>query len=301
MVRNSFLLVLALLASMLPCSATQDVVFLRAGRFIDARKYLEQAIERDPQSASLHSNLGIALLHLRDYHAAHSHLARATTLQPDLAAAWLNLAGCFICLGEFGRAVDAYRRVESLTPASSTSLEPLITFLNSAKKIDETSSDYFVPTWRRWGAGSTVKLYVAPDPRYKQIAIQAMRDIVSNLNGKLQLEIVSSKSDANITCEWLTPPHGSMVLERGVASGIAKNGKIVGSAVVIFLSNESGLDFLSDETVSKSCLHEFMHALGVADHSANVEDIMFPMLELPTVEPRLSQRDKATVRHLYTE
>jgi hypothetical protein len=281
--------------------AATDVDYLRAGKFADARKYLERAIESDPSSASLHCNLGIALLRLHDYHNAFSHLSRATSLQPDLAPAWLNLAACYVCLGEFDGAIDAYRHAESLTPGSSASLQPLITFLGAAKKIDETAADYLMPTWRRWASGATLKLYVAPHSRYRQIAIDAMNAVVESANNKLHLQIVSSKSEANITCEWITPPRNAVLLERGVASGIAKNRKIVGSAVAIFLSNESGLDFLSDDIVRKSCLHEFMHALGVADHSANVEDIMFPMIELPTIEARLSLRDKATLRRLYTE
>lgn len=281
-----------------PVIAATDVEYLRAGKFTEAKNYLERALQNDPGSAALNCNLGIALLRLRDYQNAYMHLNKATTLQPDLVPAWLNMAACLVCMGEFERAIEAYKRVQVLAP--SPALNGLIASLQTQRMIDETSADYYQNGWRRWNKGATIKLFVSHHPRYRDIAIRAMQTVVSAANADLQLEAVTDQADANVVCLFIEPPSNAFLLERGIQSSLIKNGKIVGAAVQIHLSKESGLDYLSDDTVRKSCLHEFMHTLGIAGHSANVEDIMFPMIELPTVEPRLSARDKATLQRLYS-
>jgi hypothetical protein len=116
---------------------------------------------------------------------------------------------------------------------------------------------------------------------------------------RLQFVQTQDKQNAQFVVDWINPPTETLLLERGATACVAKNGKIVGAVVQISIANETGFDFLSDDTVRKTCSHEFMHALGLEGHSTNVQDVMFPMIELPTVEARLTERDKATIRHLY--
>jgi tetratricopeptide (TPR) repeat protein len=289
---SSLSLILALLLAF-PVLAASDIDYLRAGKFVEARAVIEQALQHDPGSAELHCNLGIALLRLRDYTGALEHLRKATSLQPHLTPAWLNLAACYVCIGEFDRAIEAYQYASNLAPTSGAAIDQLTSFLNAARKVDETTPDYYQPNWQHWRHDGYRKAF-------RNIAIQAMRELIAATNGKLKFQVVDRRDDANVTCDWSPPNAQGMMLERGITSGAAEGGKIVLGVTQISLNNESGMEFLSDEMVRKSCLHEFMHVLGVSGHSTNVEDTMFALIELPTVEPRLSLRDKATLKRLYS-
>lgn len=299
------LICLLLALSIMPsvdCNANEslELQYLKSGNFDQAKLLLEQQAQMNPQSAAIQCNLGIALLRLRNYSNAMDHLHRAVGLQPMLAPAWINLAACYVCLGEFDRAIDAYQRVQNLQPASAASIEQLIAFLRKAKSEDETAVEYFDPAWKRWKSGAVIKLFVSEPqrPNFKKIAIQAMKDAATACGANLTVELVSDRSSANVTCDWDNRSYAT-TMERGIATGKARNGEIVSGAVTIFLSNESGLDCLTDETVRKSCLHEFCHVLGVRGHSTNVQDVMFAIVESPTIEPRLSDRDRQTLRRLY--
>lgn len=297
LIRSSQLSLLAALAvCALPATATGDAQLIRAGRFQQARVELEQDLKTS-DSAAAHCNLGIALLHLRNYRPALEHLLRATTMDSTLTPAWLNLAACYICLNEFDRAIAAYKKVEILMPQSTPALNQLIDFLGNASRSDETTPDYAQSRWKQWDRSKVVRVYIAHHARYRPIALQQLAQIQRAAH--LQLVPAESKESADLLVDWIDPPKNTMLLERGTTSCVARNGKIVGAIVEISIGNETGLDFLSDETMRKACLHEFLHALGIEGHSSCVEDVMFPMIELPTVEGRLTERDKATIRQLY--
>jgi Flp pilus assembly protein TadD len=142
---SSLSLILALLLAF-PVLAASDIDYLRAGKFVEARAVIEQALQHDPGSAELHCNLGIALLRLRDYTGALEHLRKATSLQPHLTPAWLNLAACYVCIGEFDRAIEAYQYASNLAPTSGAAIDQLTSFLNAARKVDETTPDYYQPS-----------------------------------------------------------------------------------------------------------------------------------------------------------
>ncbi len=237
------LLLFAYLAatSILPVAGEEapDTSYLKSGDFPKAKKYIEAALARDQNSAPLHCNLGIALLRMRNYSDALDHLHQAVGLEPGLSAAWLNLAVCYLCLGELDRSIGAYQRVQILQPASAASIAQLIAILQKVKSVDETTTDYFEPTWRTWKRGATIKLYVASSksPAYKNqfqhIAIESMQQAAQSCSAQLKVEIVPERSDANVVCDWLGPSNAVAPLERGVTTGKALNGKIVNGTVHI--------------------------------------------------------------------
>lgn len=285
-----------------------EVDFIRNGNFEAARKYLEVLLPRQSASPNLQCNYGIALLQLQDYTQALEHLQKAVDLNPTLFPAWLNLAACYVCLGEYDRAIGAYRRAQSLKPAESISLDSIISFLQDAKKADVNAPNYLDKDWQAWEAGSMIRLHVATPSQnkaykkqYKQIAIDAMQKWIDATGGALKLQVVPNANNANVIVEWSPArTEGISSLEhRGLTGAMAMNGHITSARVAISLGNESGFDVLRDQTVSKACLHEFGHALGIRGHSYNPQDIMFELIELPTVEPRLTARDIETVRLLY--
>jgi len=77
---------------------------------------LGQAIERSPDSAVAHNNLGIALSNLGFLDQAIFVCRRAVELQPESADAHNRLANALVDKGEFAEAIASYRKALSLSP-----------------------------------------------------------------------------------------------------------------------------------------------------------------------------------------
>ncbi|RJP30326.1 MAG: tetratricopeptide repeat protein [Phycisphaerales bacterium] len=74
---------------------------LHLGRFDEARKLLEVAVEQTPGEARAHVALGDALLHLERYPQALESFLRAASIQPATAQIHYRIAICNIRLGRF--------------------------------------------------------------------------------------------------------------------------------------------------------------------------------------------------------
>jgi serine/threonine protein kinase/tetratricopeptide (TPR) repeat protein len=89
----------------------------------------ERAVMLDPAYARAHVELGAALTAKGDYLSmpeiyarALVHLRRATELQPNSAAAWLEIGSTFLSLGQHSEAMAALRRALALDPADPRAL-----------------------------------------------------------------------------------------------------------------------------------------------------------------------------------
>jgi len=67
-------------------------LYLADKQYAEATPLLQQLLEKRPNDAQLHTDLGVALLHQHKYPEAESELVRAVQLKPDLADAYFDLA-----------------------------------------------------------------------------------------------------------------------------------------------------------------------------------------------------------------
>ncbi|HEY9711892.1 MAG TPA: matrixin family metalloprotease, partial [Chroococcales cyanobacterium] len=122
-------------------------------------------------------------------------------------------------------------------------------------------------------------------------------------DGRLCYRIVIDRRHADIDCGWTANPTevagDGRVSERGSAKLTARAG-IIQNATLKILTRpilENGI--LSDDDMTKACLHEVGHVLGLQGHSTNNHDVMFYTVDTATVWPVLSRRDKRTIARLY--
>lgn len=73
-------------------------------------RMFEEVLEIDPDDPLATYGMGAARMQLNDYEAAIPYLERATELQKDYSAAFLNLGKCLEFVGRTGPAAEAYRR-----------------------------------------------------------------------------------------------------------------------------------------------------------------------------------------------
>jgi len=88
-----------------------------AGDYAAARDFYQSAVDKNPNDAEAHNNLGQALVRLNRIPDAVTHLERAVALVPDKWAYRFNLAHAAGESGQWDRAVDQYRIAVRLFPA----------------------------------------------------------------------------------------------------------------------------------------------------------------------------------------
>src|SRR5690606_20448483 len=70
----------------------------------------EEVLEIDPDDPLATFGMGKAYVQLDDYESAIPHLKRATEIQKDYSAAWLDYGKCLEFTGRTDEAVAAYRQ-----------------------------------------------------------------------------------------------------------------------------------------------------------------------------------------------
>jgi len=79
--------------------------------------HFEEALTMDPDNATIHNNLGIALDELGDLHNAKKHLELAVTIDPQYALAHNNLGIVLAKLGDNEEARARRERAVDLDPS----------------------------------------------------------------------------------------------------------------------------------------------------------------------------------------
>lgn len=113
-----------------------------AGRFIEARSWLEQAVELVPGSTKLRSALGQCLGRLGDHAAAIAAFEGACAIGPADAALWNNLGAAFTQHGQDEEAKVAYRRALREDPSSSVARVNLADALRRGRDFDEALEQF---------------------------------------------------------------------------------------------------------------------------------------------------------------
>jgi tetratricopeptide (TPR) repeat protein len=205
-------------------------------------------------------------------------------------------------------------RVAAVTPAAGA---PAAIPAAPAENNNPDYLDAVCPSGRaaRWPSNYLpVRVFVYPGqqvPAYRDSYMQALsRSFFAWFKGsgnRIPFVMVSDPAQASLRISWTANP--AQVLDNGqaVESGLTKlamtesaPGRVdINGANVILLTVDSNGQPMADDEMEKVCLHEIGHALGLNGHSTNNQDVMF-FSKSPTVSPRLSPRDTATIQRLYS-
>lgn len=156
-----------------------------------------------------------------------------------------------------------------------------------------------------------IRVYIEPANKdshwkseYDTILKKAFQTWSTALKDLVTFEFVSSSSDAQIKCHWTSNSQelgGSF--EQGVARTAQRDHQMQKADITILMVQTTNPKLaISDEIITKTCLHEIGHALGLQGHSPNPRDIMyFSESDKGLKQIGLTERDRKTIQMLYTQ
>lgn len=299
-----------------------------SGKFKESRSVLEEACKLDPNtnSAVIHENLGITLEALGDLNSARDQFIQALKFAPDTPRTLFNLGCCYQQMGNVAESASYLKQYLQTEPHGEFASEAQrilksLKFANQSEN-DPNAADYFkVATSERtmrWSLDKgPIKIYIADgdgvygyNPAFKQEFIDAFEQWINAVHHRLSWELVDKKKDAQIVCRWTSNRNSFR------ESGSAELGetfykfspdrrhpgeKIITTADITLCT--VGIDdktIMTPAQMRSTCLHEIGHALGIAGHSSNTNDVMFFVIKEYGLT-QLSRRDKATILRLYSQ
>lgn len=292
---------------------------LKQNRPDAARDLLIEASRLAPTSAGIHCNLGLAYMQMANLDQAIEEFQVALKYLPTMTEAMVDLAECYRLQDKLDLSIEWYQKYLQLRPNDLSVRQTLAAMVVQSK---QPASDKFGPDYvreaiagemNRWTKDkSTITVFFDRNskvPGVRSEFIGILRDCLNEwseaLGGKIQFAESTLERNADLVCRWVYQPRPGrddlLLNERGNASLTAYRGQISHATIKLLTASSLVGGDVSAEIIRKTCLHEIGHALGIAGHSPNNNDVMFYLVESPTVQSHLTERDRETIRKLYSQ
>jgi tetratricopeptide (TPR) repeat protein len=293
---------------------------LKAKNYAKALECFNAALKEQPKNWQIWQNIGNCHMHLgrndtaiidlqKSIELGGLHASQCTLMagslealgQPKQALAWLKLA----CTAEPGRAADpgmqaAIRELE----------DPLKNPGGSPSSPDYLSGLVDINKWRKQDL--PLKVYIRKNiqlPAFYEsfvgIAQDAMNQWCQATGNIVSYKLVQSPEAASLVWDYTDRPElCSSVPEPGLEGcnemrlRMEDRTAAAGTITILVKKGPSAPSFRDRQLILTTCLHEMGHALGIHGHSPNTHDVMF-LAATPEPIPKLSQRDKNTIKLMY--
>lgn len=290
-----------------------------------ALEMLTEAEQLAPELPEVQSNLGMALAKMGRTDEAIGHVEKAVQLNPDLPAAEMTLGSLYQSVGRTQDAIRVFKDFQKRHPTSEhlAKIKGLITMLESESKLAAVHpdgpatgpDDYFSSislsgAVTKWTAERMpLKVYLAPTqgvvgykPGYMEGVKASFQEWADSSGGKVSFVYVQDKDKNDIDFAFSNDIKAvSNPAEGGEAKVYPGPKGIVKAQIVVLTLDPSPAQPMSESLMRWICLHEIGHALGLMGHSTHHNDVMYSSMPLATNDRGLSERDKNTVKHLYSD
>jgi tetratricopeptide (TPR) repeat protein len=290
-----------------------------------ALEMLTEAERLAPELPEVQSNLGMALAKMGRTDEAIVHVEKAIQLNPDLPAAEMTLGSLYQSVGRTQDAIRVFKDFQIRHPKSEhlSKIKGLITMLESESKLQaghpdgpQTGpEDYFGSislsgAVTKWTADHMpIKVYLAPTQgvvgyktAYLEAVKSAFQEWADSSAGKVSFAYVLDKEKNDIDFAFSNDIKAvSNPAEGGEAKVYPGPKGIVKAQIVILTLDPSPAQPMSESLMRWICLHEIGHALGLMGHSNQHTDVMYSSMPLAVNDRGLSERDKNTLKHLYSD
>lgn len=221
--------------------------------------------------------------------------------QPKQALHWLNLA----C------SIDPAQATNPAMQAAIRSLkDPTKNPIGSPNSPDYMAGLVSVTKWRK--ADMPIKVHVRSNyqipafyDQFKEIVRDSLDQWCKASGGAISYKLIEDREAANLIFDYTDRPElctseHEMGLEGAIEMMIRAddNTAAKGNVVVLVRNGPHTPSFRTKVLITKTCLHEVGHALGMHGHSPNNHDVMF-LAATPEPTALLTERDKATIRRIY--
>lgn len=276
---------------------------INSGAYEEAEAKLRTALAIDPNLVSAHCNLGLVLNKTGRAQEAIEHLEFAYSRSPEQPAALETLAAAYQLTGNFNRAIDLYSKYLSQFPAAAdaTLIADIMRHLRK-ESADLASRGGLAQNKNLHWNKKLVRVYIQPAQSLRNFS-SSYNDILQDSflswsqSGDLSFEFVDSAAKADIECIWTDNVANLSSPGEGGEAVLRHQGTVVTHAKITLLTDRVGSrSALTEREVKALCLHEIGHALGLMEHSAHPEDVMFCTLSSAAVP---TNRDFQNLQGLY--
>ena len=209
----------------------------------------------------------------------------------------------------------ARQATEALQPAVSAGSGQQPSLTQAADQSDYVAEVTRAGVFRWPAARMPLKVYVHPgvkiDPasgkpsgfrdEFRDVLLRSFDDWSKASNGLVKFIFVDNPHDATMECFWVSNPSAlKNPAEAGEAQVYTNQDGIASGTIRLLTQSMSPVLPLTNNRMRVICLHEIGHALGLAGHTANPDDIMFYSVSFKDQWKELSGRDARTIKRLYS-
>ncbi len=135
----------------------------------------------------------------------------------------------------------------------------------------------------------------------KETLKQAFTDWSSVSSGHLKFEMLPTRDNAQIICDWTNDPKKMMTPKEGGYTIVTPDTKgILHADILILTLPPGGSKTMPPNFAKRVALHEVGHAIGLLGHSSSPNDVMYDTVPPNDQATALSDRDKNTIVSLYS-
>ncbi|MBA3856459.1 MAG: hypothetical protein C0507_06060 [Cyanobacteria bacterium PR.3.49] len=321
--------------AMILCKNAGEML-MSAGKPEKALEMLTEAEQLAPELPEVQNNLGMALAKVGRTDEAIVHVEKAVALNPNLPAAEMTLGSLYQSVGRTEDAIRVFKDFQNRHPNSDLmpKVKGLISMLESESKLRSQQDakdakdangangangagkdDYFNAismggAITKWTAKNMpIKVYLAPSqsvagykPSYLDAVKASFQEWADSSEGKISFVYVSDKDKSDISFAFSNDIKAvSNPAEGGEAKIYPGPQGITTAQIVVLTLDPSPGQRMNDGLMRWICLHEIGHSLGLMGHSPQHNDVMYSSMPLSTGDRGLSERDKNTVKRLYSD
>jgi predicted O-linked N-acetylglucosamine transferase (SPINDLY family) len=119
-----------------------------------AHEYFQRALQSDSKNASIHSNLGVCYIEMKQWQKAFEHFQIGLALENNNACIHTNLSQAYRLIGRMPQAVDHIKKVLTLEPNSAVAQSNLLLYLNYCPNV---SPEEIFAYHQQWGHKYPIK------------------------------------------------------------------------------------------------------------------------------------------------
>lgn len=295
--------------------------FVKEGKFAAALHCFKAALRDHPDSWQILQSIGNCQSELGDHESAVESLRQSIDTGGLHFDQCINLAAAYEKRGEFRAAISWLELACFVDPVQarrkqmSRTIAHLQSQNDSQVRPDATDSKTELKAAARWKSNSMpLRVFVQRDDQlpsfhkaFREIAERALNQWCVASNGKVSYKFVEAADAADIILEYgdeiqsKTKDDVLCVNATTDAQLRTKENAIIRARVRVFVDKVSAGSASQRGQISKLCLHEIGHALGLQGHSSDNKDVMFSDATASTVSEVLSEHDRYRIRWLYRE
>lgn len=294
--------------------------YIKAKNFSKALECFETALKEHPKSWMLMQSIGNCQMELGHYDTAITYLQKSIDAGGLHASQCNNMAAVYQRSGHPEKSWSWLKLACSLDPAKAADPQTQAIIRQLGDPVNNpigslSASDYLSGIFQisKWGKEDMpLKVYIRQNPQipafYADFTVMVRESLdqwCKATGNAVSYKFIERPELANLLWDYtdrreLCTSDDELGTEAATDMKIRmKDNRPEQANIVILIKDRPGAVAFRDRVfLTRSCLHEMGHALGMHGHSPNSHDVMFSAATLGG-DAKLTERDKTTIWRIY--